>query len=181
MPDEPPQTPDDTGNVLVFRTPTGDPVSVPSEVVEAAQVVYRAYLDKIAGLSWELVAYNHHYPNAGAAKADVERYIAEGASLVSDHSRQALLELEVSRLDALQVALWNSAMDGSVPAVSEVRQIIKTRADLVRTADEKIADGTRTVVIPMSQGDYTSTLRQIVEDSEAASGSLLPGSDDDAG
>jgi len=177
--DQPPSPPpDDTGNVLVFRNPTGAPVAVPQEVVAAAQAVYKAYLDKVAGMSWDLVAFNHHYPTAAAARSDVERYIKEGAALVTDQSRQIVMELEVARLDALQIALWNHAMEGSVPAVSEVRQIIKTRADLVRSMDEKDADPTRTVVIPVSPGEYTAMLKDIVEREEAASPSLLPDSDD---
>ena len=180
MPDEPPQTPDNS-NVLVFRNPIGDPVAVPSEVVAAAQVVYRAYLDKVAGMSWEMVAYNHHYPSAAAAKADVERYTREGAALVTDQSRQALLELEVARLDALQVALWNNAMAGSVPSVSEVRQIINSRAALVRGMEDKVSDATRTVVIPVNQGDYTAMLQHVVEESEAASRASLQDSGDDDG
>lgn len=167
MPDEPPQTPDDTSNVLVFRNPAGAPVSVPHEVVEAAQAVYRAYLDKVAGLSWELVAYNHHYPSASAARADVERYVREGAALVTDQSRQAVLEMEVARLDALQTALWDNAMKGSIPAVSEVRQLINSRVALVKDMGDKVADGTRTVVIPVSPGEYTSMLRDIAERQEA--------------
>lgn len=181
MPDEPPQTPDDTGNVLVFRNPAGQPVSVPANVVAVAQVVYQAYMAKIAGMDWPTIAAQFSYPTAAAARADVERYIQEGAALVTDQSRQAVLEMEVHRLDVLQMALWENAMKGSIPAVSEVRQIIKTRADLVRDMADKVADGTRTVVIPVGPQEYTRMLQEIAERDEAASASSLPDSDDDDG
>ncbi len=167
MPDEPPQTPDDASNVLVFRNPIGAPVSVPSEVVSAAQVVYNAYMAKVSGMDWAMVAMQFHYPSAQAARADVERYVHEGAALVTDQSRQALLELEVARLDVLQSALWNNAIGGSIPAVSEVRQIIKTRADLVKDMGDKVSDSTRTVVIPVGPQEYTAMLQHIAERDEA--------------
>lgn len=148
--------------VLVFRDVAGRPIAVPEDVVIESERPYRAYRLKRAGHNWEVIAMMENYPTWQAARADVKRYTEEGASLVADWRRQELLEMEVSRLDALQAAIWESAMKGNLPAVNSVVSIVVTRTKLLRLDedirdDEKELEG-RTVVVPNDEAGYSAVL-----------------------
>ena len=150
------------GTVLVFRNPAGDPIAVPEEVVTAAERAYRCYKARVAGVSWAQIAEDEFYPSAGAAKYDVDRYMAEATSLVVESSAREMLTLEVHRLDALQNSLWLSAMTGHVPSAALVMNIVMNRSRLVTEAAERLGaagDTARTVVIPHQEDDFLAGLK----------------------
>lgn len=141
--------------VLVFRTPSGDPIAVPSDVVTEGERAYRCYQARIGGMSWREIADLELYPSAGAAMYDVKRYMEEAKSLVVEASAREMLTLEVNRLDALQHALWANAMSGHVPSAGLAMNIIMNRAKLVGLDPEKMGEaaaGGRTVVVS-GEGD----------------------------
>ena len=150
------------GTVLVFRNPAGDPIAVPEDVVTAAERAYRCYQMRIGGQSWAQIAEAELYPSASAAKYDVDRYMAEARAMVVESSAQEILTLEVHRLDALQHALWMSAMTGHVPSAALVVNIIMNRAKLVWETRERMGDElstSRTVVVPQSDDGFLQTLK----------------------
>lgn len=158
----------DDGKVLVFRRP-GDqrPVAVPPEVVIASERPYRAYQLKVSGARWEDVALAESYPTPEAARADVERYLAEGKSLVEEFRRKELLSLEIARLDALQLALWPLALQGNIAAVNSAMSLVMNRAKLLRLdqdirEDENTIEG-RTVVAPVDEEGYAAALRRAAD------------------
>lgn len=148
--------------MLVFRGTNGQPVAVPSEVVTAGERAYRCHCLRMAGKSWEDIAAEEGYPNGRAAMADVKRYLEEGASMIIESSSRQMLALEVSRLDALQSAIWDSAMAGSIPAVKMAMDLIRTRSTLVGLDPEKMAQEgeiARTVVVMGEDGGYLAGLK----------------------
>jgi len=153
-------------NVLVFRNATGSPVAVPSSVVTEAERAYRCHQMRIQGVSWGEIAQQENYTSAGAAKSDVDRYMAEARSLVVEASAREMLTLEVNRLDALQQAMWTNAMSGHVPSAQLIMNIIVNRAKLVGLDPEKMseeADKARTVVVPDNPDGYLAALQQAAE------------------
>lgn len=164
--DEPPvgddEVPPEDDNVLVFRNPANAPVVVPSAVATEADRAFRCYQARVGGKSWAQIAEEENYPSAKAAKADVERYTAEARSLIAEGSMRDMLNLEVARLDALQVAFWGQATMGHVPSGRMILDIIKTRALFTGLDPEKIAenaDQMRTVIIPSNDESYIARLQ----------------------
>jgi len=172
--DEPPiddeeVPPEFDNNVLVFRNGANQPVVVPSAVATEAERTYRCYQARVGGKSWEEIAQEEKYPSAAAAKADVTRYMNEAKSLIAETSMRDMLTLEVSRLDALQVAYWSQAMMGHVPSGRMVLDVIKARAAMVGLDPEKMGEAAaaaRTVVIS------TDTERGFIEDLQRQSDDL---------
>lgn len=154
------------GTVLVFRNPNGAPVAVPTEVAEAAERPLRAHKMHMSGWTWTEIAKEEGYLNAGTAAYDVKSYLSEGVALLKDFQRGERLALEVSRLDALQSAVWGRAMEGNLPAVDAARMIIMSRSKLLKL-DEMVAEegtaGPRTVIIPGDSEGYTEALTKLVE------------------
>lgn len=152
------------GNVLVFRTPSGEPIAVPDEVVTEGERAYRCYRHRIDGLSWREIAEMELYPSAGAAMYDVKRYMAEAKALVVEESAREMLTLEVNRLDALQHALWANAMSGHVPSAGLAMNIIMNRAKLIGLDPEKMGEtaaGGRTVVVSGDDDGFLAELKQL--------------------
>lgn len=150
------------GTVLVFRNPSGEPIAVPEDVVTKAERAYRCYQARVGGQSWEAIAAAELYPSARACKHDVERYMAEASALVVESTAREMLTLEVNRLDAVQHALWLSAMTGHVPSAALVVTVIMNRAKLIGLDPERMGaeiNNSRTVVVPQDEDDYLQTLK----------------------
>lgn len=176
--DEPPVGDDEVPpeNVLVFRNSTGQPVIVPNAVATEAERAYRAYTMHVGGKSWQEIANEEKYPSAGSAKADVDRYMDEAAALVADRSARKMLNLEVTRLDALQAAIWPQAMAGHIPSAALVMNIVMNRSRLVGLDPEKMNEelnaSARTVVVP---GDTTSFIETMKRQAAQTGDTLPPG------
>lgn len=155
-----------THNVLVFRNPAGEPVAVPDEVVTAGERAYRAYQLHLQGMSWEQVAEAEQYADRTAAMYDVRRYMEEAKALVVARSAREMLTLEVARMDALQSALWPSAMRGHVQSAMAVLNVINSRAKLVGLDPEKMNDAdtkAHTVVVPSGEDGYLAALQEAAQ------------------
>ena len=161
-------------NVLVFRTPTtGTPVAVPSAIVTAMERPYAAYTLRLGGMSWEAVGAAMDYPDARSAAADVTRYLDAARALVAEYSQTQMLHLELSRLDALQTAVWPKAMEGSLPAVGMALSIVSTRVKLLGLDTSVVTAGPHgptTVVVSDAEDDtegegygYLSALTRAAE------------------
>jgi hypothetical protein len=158
------------GKVLVFRNSASEPIAVPGEIVTEAERAYRCHIKRLEGSSWEEIAIAEKYPTAIACKADVDRYLKEGAALVTEKSQRDQLTLEVGRLDAMQLFLWPKAKGGSVPAVTAIVNIIMNRSKLVGLQSEQAlaAGGPRTLVVPVDDEGFLDALK------EAAAASARP-------
>ncbi|MFK0045525.1 hypothetical protein ACIQU4_15630 [Streptomyces sp. NPDC090741] len=85
---------------------------------------------KINGHSYTEIAEQLGYSSRGSASSDVRRalekhVIEEGLAV------EAWRELELARLDILQKAIWNKAMDGDPRAIETALKILDRRAKLL--------------------------------------------------
>ncbi|MGO4599482.1 hypothetical protein [Terrabacter sp. 2RAF25] len=79
------------------------------------------------GHTYQKIADELGYANRGTVHHIVHQALARDRSAVVEKHQQ----LELARLDALQVALWDKAMAGDVEAAREVRVIIMARCRLL--------------------------------------------------
>lgn len=85
----------------------------------------------LAGVNWQTIAERLEYASPGAAHTDVDRAIKTRAVFEAKVEKQR--ELEVLRLDRLQVAFWGDAVKGDTKAGDLVLKIIKQRARFTGT------------------------------------------------
>lgn len=154
--------------VLVFRNADNQPIPVPGELVESNDRTYRCYLSRLKGLSWEEIAAQENYASARQAMYEVQRYLDEAAELVAETTKKNMLLLEVSRLDALQAALWPEALKGHVASVGMAMNLILNRAKLLQldlyVEPTEVPGVSRTVIIPSDSDGYMSALEQVAND-----------------
>jgi hypothetical protein len=122
---------------------------------------YQAYQQHLAGKDWEEVAKKLGYANGKTAQVEVRQYITRAAVQMDMAKREEVLHLEMARLDALQNALWDDAMEGDTKAVDSVLRVMGHRAKLLGL--ELVAAGaqdvtSRTVII---QGDSEEFIRSL--------------------
>jgi len=157
--------------VLVFRNEAGEPIAVPAAVVTEAERAYRVYKMWLKGETWMEISRVEGYPSPRAAKADMDRYLAEGRSLVVASSAAEMVELELARLTSYTLKLAERIDEGVIPAITEARQLAMARVNLVTAIGQHIVgsnDGQRTVVVPVEGGTFVATLREAAEDSPSA-------------
>lgn len=112
----------------------------------------RAVELKTSGYTYAQVADELGYSSRGTAYNIVTKALREQtAEAVAD-----LRDLENARLDALQVALWDAAIDGDVSAVVAVVKIVQARVHLnglepVRDGIQVSPQTPRILVVPPSK------------------------------
>jgi cyanate lyase len=79
------------------------------------------------GLTYDQIAIELGYANRGT----VYHVISEALKAQTVEAIGELRSLEVERLDNLQVAVWQKAMDGDVPSALGVIRCIKARCRLL--------------------------------------------------
>jgi len=93
----------------------------------AASRRVRAIELKTAGLTYEQIAVKLGYANRGT----VYRLVSEALKAQTVEAVGQLRSLEVERLDKLQHAVWQRAMEGDVPSVHEAARCIMARCRLL--------------------------------------------------
>lgn len=151
---------------VVVRDPaTGTPIAIPDETIAEHDIVYRAYLKKRQGLSWEQIAYLDGWDSAQVCAAHVKAYLRAGEAIWGDMSRTEALAMEIAALDFMQTKLWAKAENGNVAAIHEIRGIIRDRVEyrqLGKTPDEAGAEGEQPTLtlIRGTDGAYAQDLRK---------------------
>lgn len=96
------------------------------------------------GMSYDAIAQAVGYANRGGAyKAIAAALRAQQAPAVDE-----LRALEVERLDALQRAFWDAALEGDIPSVDRVLKVIAARVRLLgldQFSDKPVSGGGRLV------------------------------------
>ena len=114
----------------------------------AASRRVRAVELKTAGLTYEQIAVKLGYANRGT----VYRLVSETIKAQTVEAVDQLRSLEVERLDRLQFAVWQKAMEGDVPSAAVVIRVVMARCRLLGLEGPgmpAIADPrSRTVVVP---------------------------------
>lgn len=108
------------------------------------------------GATYEDAAKQAGYANrSGAYKAFWKAIEHNEAEAVEDHRA-----LELARLDALQVPLWDKAMAGDVKAAGMILRIIETRSRLLGLDKPGSGQGAQTVVMsPAESAAWQETHR----------------------
>jgi hypothetical protein len=125
---------------------------------------YRAYLMRQAGNPWGDVADECGYSSAKSAQVAVTGYLQRGAMARSEQWRSEALDLELDRLDTLQLVAWDQAMGGDLKAVETVLKIMSHRAKLLQLdvpVDSSV--GTKTLIVMGDSEQYVESLRTLVE------------------
>jgi hypothetical protein len=103
---------------------------------------------RTTGLTYGQIATELGYSNRGT----VYRIISEALRAQTAEAVGVLRSLEVERLDRLQLAVWQRAMDGEVPSVHEAARCIMARCRLLGLDGPSLlgfeATKPRTVVVP---------------------------------
>lgn len=132
---------------------------------------YQAYQLHLGGESWIEVASRLGYESAKTAEVTARKYVQRAAMGMDMAKREEVLNTEMDRLDALQAAVWPTAMLGDTKAVDSVLKIMGHRAKLLGLDLVLAAGGTvnhNTVVV---QGDTQEFIRSL---------KLVDGIEDDA-
>lgn len=126
---------------------------------EEVELARKAMVLRRAGFDLFDIAEKLKVSEARVARAT--RSALEAASLlVTMAERRDLLNLEVARLDQLQVSLWDKAMGGNIQAVAEVHKIIMSRSRLLGLDVDQSAT-TTTVIVAGDTDTYIETLKQL--------------------
>jgi hypothetical protein len=102
---------------------------------------------RAAGLTYDRIAIELGYANRGT----VYRVVAEALRAQTLEAVGELRSLEVERLDYLQLAMWQRAMDGDVPSAIAVVRCIMARCRLLGLDGLTLSDvdpRPRTLVVP---------------------------------
>jgi hypothetical protein len=82
---------------------------------------------KIEGATWDAIAKELGYAHKAAACTDVQRALEQNV-IQQGLAIEAWRELELGRLDAMQLAIWPKAMEGDCRAIETCLKILDQRA-----------------------------------------------------
>lgn len=150
--------------MLVRNKETGRPVVVPEDVAAEASRPYRAHKLRQLGVPWAEIAHELDYPSVQAVCTEVRLWREEARSLVSNWTKQEMLQEEVDRLDELQRASWPSAMAGDSRSVMSVLRIIEARSELLGLKQADAQAVQQTVVVTGDSAAYVEALRKAAGD-----------------
>jgi hypothetical protein len=131
---------------------------------------YQAYMMHMAGKPWEEVAAEHGYASVMSAQVEVRQYVTRAAVQMDNAKREEVLGLEMARLDALQNAVWDDAMDGNTKAVDTVLRVMSHRAkllglELIVQDAGKVTNNT--IVVTGSQEEFIRSLTLVRGEADA--------------
>lgn len=122
----------------------------------------RAYQLRTSGCTLDEVAEQLELPR-GSVAGLIRNSMREASDLVSEGAKSELLLLEVSRLDALQRAVWPAAMNGDTRSVDTALKVIAQRAKLLGLEHAVIENTNNTVVVAGDSAAYIAALRQAAD------------------
>lgn len=127
---------------------------------ERLRVAMEARKLRLAGKDWWEIADQLRLTPKDAREA-VAQGIKAAAELVNEATKLEMLQLEVSRLDALTAAAWDGAMRGDEKKGKFVLDLIKERVRLLELDQQGAAAAQTTVVIGGTSTEYIEALKTI--------------------
>jgi len=105
----------------------------------------------------------------GIAHADVLRLLSErfayDAAYLTEGERKSILGLELARLEALQTAVWPSAMMGDPKSVDTAVRIIQARAKISGLEQvDPVVQKNLVLVMGDKEEDYIAALKAVSDD-----------------
>ncbi|MEN6535335.1 MAG: hypothetical protein ABFD89_16845 [Bryobacteraceae bacterium] len=122
---------------------------------------------RMAGKTYRRIATELGISPAGAFKV-LDRALARLRQQTSEVAER-LLQIELERLDALQLAQWDKATDGDLRAVDAVLRIMERRARLLGL-DAPVENR---LDVDFPRGDIDAEIEQLL--CKVASGEMVPG------
>lgn len=118
---------------------------------------------RLAGASWDEVAEALGYVSGSTANASVKKGMDRE---VVRQTAMELIELELQRLDMLQLVVWRRARQGDLKAIDSVLRIMAQRAkymglDQRQYEDEKV--DASTIVIGGDSDNYVAAIKHAQE------------------
>lgn len=114
---------------------------------------------KMAGASWDEIAKSLGYANAQSAQTAVQK----AKRVRSKEEMEDIVDLELERLDMLQLTVWRQALAGDLKAVQTVLNIMTLRMKFLGTEkkpNEVSATSTNTAIfIGGDQNEYVKQLQ----------------------
>jgi hypothetical protein len=119
---------------------------------------------RLAGVDWEVIAGQVGYASGRVASLAVDAYLQRIAVEQAPEWRRQTLQLELARMDALQAAFWDDALQGDRHAAEVVLKVIARRCKVMGydKADESLAPAARTVVVGGTSEEYINTLQSLI-------------------
>jgi hypothetical protein len=122
---------------------------------------YAAHQERLKGKDWAEVARLCGYANEDSARIAVRAYLQRAADSLADEHRTEALQAEISRLNTLQAAVWDQALNGDLKAVDTVVRVISTRAKLMGLDREGEKVTNNTVVV--TEKDFVAIMQAHAE------------------
>jgi len=128
----------------------------------------QAYQMRLKGMSPSEISERLDYSDGAAVTRAINERFKIEASYLSTEERESMMAMEIARLDALQAAVWDSAMYGEAKAVDTALKIIQTRVKVTGLDQVDTSTGQNTVlVIGGQQADYVQRLKELVESDDS--------------
>lgn len=140
----------------------GGPGSGPGNSGKAAERRRRALQLRLAGATYDQIAQQLEYSGKASAWRAVKEALAAGSDL-GDRRREEI-DLELTRLDRLLVALWPKAQQGDVQAIDRVLKIGERRAALLASGFDAVDQE------PKSEGTPLDEFTRRLHDRQANTG-----------
>lgn len=138
-----------------------DPYELDHEV-QRPRWWYAAQL-RIAGASWDEIAQALGYESGASANSAVRA----GKRTRTKDELEDIVDLELERLDMLQLIAWKTAKDGDLKAMQFVLNVIAQRAKFLGTEKKPNEGATGTtntaIFIGGDQSEYVKSLQQARE------------------
>jgi hypothetical protein len=116
---------------------------------------------RLAGAQWDEIATALGYQTGATAHTVVKREI--GKVQANKQTRQEMLDLELERLDMLQLVVWRRARQGDLKAIEAVLKIMATRHKLLGMGESIYEDETKdknTILIGGDTEEYIAALKR---------------------
>jgi hypothetical protein len=110
---------------------TSDPDSEHSPEVTIRDRAHEAHRMHLGGSDWPAIAAALGYASGKSAAMAVTAYLQRAGLTHSKEENQLALRLELDRLDALQLGLWDKAVGGDLKAAAFVVGLIERRVKLL--------------------------------------------------
>ena len=123
------------------------------------ELAKRALRMKRSGMSLFDIAEALHMTER-ASNTAIQRGLEMAQATIGFAERRELLAIEVDRLDALQHAVWDEAMDGDVRAVEAALKVVAMRARLLGLDQADTGTSSTTVVVAGNPDAYVVALQQ---------------------
>jgi lambda repressor-like predicted transcriptional regulator len=125
----------------------------------------RIYALKKQGKSLSEIALLEGYSNAAAVSQALAMRFDQQARTITSLEREAILQLELDRLDDLQAAHYESALYGDIKSGQFVLQVMQHRMKLLKMDQPDAETGGQTVlIVGDAESAYVDKLKALADD-----------------